>query len=95
MPNRPTGHYRSYVAKLDCPECGGNLFLMSKSKKDKLSWRCCTRPMHVFEMNGDKTLVPVSPKAPPGAEDHRAKVAEELGRGCCDDSALLERLGDL
>jgi predicted nucleic acid-binding Zn-ribbon protein len=86
--------YRSRVAKLDCPECGGNLFLMAK-EKDKSSWRCCTRPTHVFEMDGDRTLVLVPVPARPETEDHRAKVAEEIGRGCCDDADLLKRLGDL
>lgn len=87
--------YRSRVAKLDCPECGGNLFLMAKNK-DKQSWRCCTRPTHLFEMDGDRALVlvPVT-TPPPETDDHRARLAEELHRGCGGDADLLRRLGDL
>lgn len=87
--------YRSRVAKLDCPECGGNLFLMATRKKDKPSWRCCTRPTHVFEMDGDRSLVLVPATAASGSEDHRDRLAAELHRGCSDDAELLRRLGDL
>lgn len=87
--------YRSPVAKLDCPECGGNLFLMATKKKDRPSWRCCTRPTHVFEMDGDKSLVQVPAIAPLGGDGHRARLAEEIHRGCADEADLLKRLGDL
>jgi predicted nucleic acid-binding Zn-ribbon protein len=83
------------VARLDCPECGGNLFLMAKKKKDKPSWRCCTRPTHVFEMEPDRTLVPVPVQPRSDTDDHRARLAEELHRGCSDDADLLRRLGNL
>jgi hypothetical protein len=82
------------VAKLDCPECGGNLFLMAR-RQNKPSWRCCTRPAHLFEMSGDRTLVPVVVQIMPESDGHRAKLAEELHRGCGDDADLLRRLGDL
>lgn len=82
------------MAKLDCPECGGNLFLMAK-RKDKVSWRCCTRPTHVFEMNGDRKLTPVAVAAASRSDDQQVKLAAELHRGCSDDADLLKRLGDL
>lgn len=63
-------------------------------KKNKASWRCCTRPTHVFEMNGDRTLVPVAVQAP-AADEHRARLAEEIRKGCSDEADLLKRLGDL
>lgn len=81
------------MAKLDCPECGGHLFLMAMGKS-KASWRCCTRPTHVFEMDGDSSLVRVAVQEP-DAEDHRARLADALRAGCSDDADLLRRLGDL
>ena len=82
------------MAKLDCPECGGNLFLMAR-KKDKPSWRCCTRPQHVFVMEADRALIPVSVNGAATSDEHRARLAEELHRGCSDEADLLRRLGDL
>lgn len=82
------------MAKLDCPECGGNLFLMAKRQKDKPSWRCCTRPTHVFVMEAGHELVPVAVRAA-NSDDHRDRLAEEIHRGCSDDADLLRRLGDL
>ena len=59
VPSDCDGDYSSSVAKLDCPECGGNLFLMAR-RQNKPSWRCCTRPTHVFVMEADRVLVPVA-----------------------------------
>lgn len=86
-------HYSSRVTKLDCPECGGNLFLMAR-QKDTLSWRCCTRPTHVFVMTPDRTLV-AAPMRAARTDEQRTRLAEELHHGCSGDTELLRRLGDL
>jgi hypothetical protein len=49
----------------------------------------------VFEMDGDKSLVQVPAIAPLGGDGHRARLAEEIHRGCTDEADLLKRLGDL